>query len=78
MNKQSITLMRVRRSRITSQQLDQDWLIEFGVCLNKINDEKKMQEIKKIFIEAYFENIQEGMNPREAIQKAKTIALCFF
>ncbi|PNX48789.1 MAG: hypothetical protein BV459_01600 [Thermoplasmata archaeon M11B2D] len=70
--------MRVRRSRITSQQLDQDWLIEFGVCLNKINDEKKMQEIKKIFIEAYFENIQEGMNPREAIQKAKTIALCFF
>ncbi|PNX51800.1 MAG: hypothetical protein BV458_11010 [Thermoplasmata archaeon M9B2D] len=68
----------MRRSRITSQQLDQDWLIEFGVCLNKINDEKKMQEIKKIFIEAYFENIQEGMNPREAIQKAKTIALCFF
>jgi len=70
--------MRVRRSVKTSQELDQDWLIEFGVSLKNINDEKKMQEIKKIFIEAYFENIQEGMNPRDAIQKAKTIALCFF
>ena len=40
-------------------------------------DQKKLQEIKKVFVEAYFENIRDGMNQKEALQKAKSIALCF-
>jgi hypothetical protein len=33
--------------------------------------------VKKVFVETYLENIREGKNPKEALQKAKAIALCF-
>jgi hypothetical protein len=69
--------MRVRRSLQTPKELDPDWFKEFAFFLNNHKNEKKTQEVKKIFIQSYFENIQEGMNPKEAIQKAKTLALCF-
>ena len=59
------------------QQLDPEWFKEFGNFLNKNGNKKKLQEVKKIFVEAYFENIRGGMNTKEALQNAKSIALCF-
>lgn len=59
------------------QELTIEWFKEFARLLNKNGDEKKIQQVKKVFVEAYFENIREGMNQKEAVQKAKSLALCF-
>ncbi len=70
--------MRVRLSLETPKKLNQDWFIEFGVPFNKINNKKRIQEVQKIFIETYFENIRNGVIPKDAAEKAKTIARCFY
>jgi len=59
------------------QRLDSEWLSACINYLNKNNDEKKFELVNKIFIETYLENIQEGMNPKDALQKAKWVAFCF-
>jgi len=69
--------MWVRQSFKDQKQSDPEWLREFAIFLNKNGNKEKLAEVKKIFTEAYLENIREGMNPKEALQKAKSIALCF-
>jgi hypothetical protein len=69
--------MRVRRSSENHQQHDPEWLREFAGFLEKNGNKKKFQSVKKIFVETYFENIRNGMHPREALQNAKSVALCF-
>jgi hypothetical protein len=69
--------MSERPSSQKKQQLDPEWFKEFANFLNRNGNRKKLQEVKKIFVEAYFENIREGMNTKEALQNAKSIALCF-
>jgi hypothetical protein len=69
--------MRVRRSSENQQQLDPEWLREFASFLERNGNNKKFQSVKKIFVETYFENVRNGMHPREALQNAKTVALCF-
>lgn len=64
-------------SQQTEEEFTPDWFKEFAFLLNKKNDSKKIQEAKKVFVAAYFENIKEGMNQKDAVQKAKTLALCF-
>jgi hypothetical protein len=59
------------------KQQDPEWLIEFANFLSKNDNRKKFEEVKKIFVESYFENIRDGMNPKDAMQKAKSVALCF-
>ncbi len=68
--------MRVRRSS-NQQQLDSEWLSECTNFLNENNDEKKFELVNKIFVDTYFENIREGMNHDDALQKAKWVAFCF-
>ena len=65
--------MWVRTSVDKQQQLDPEWLME----LANFDDKEKFKVVKKIFAETYLENIQEGMNPKIALQKAKSVALCF-
>jgi hypothetical protein len=60
-----------------STQLDPEWLREFANFLDKKGNRDKYMEVKKIFVEAYFENVREGMNSKDALQKAKTVASCF-
>jgi hypothetical protein len=60
-----------------NQQLDPEWMREFTDYLNENSDKKKFHLINKIFIETYFENIRNGLNPKDAMEKAKTTALCF-
>jgi hypothetical protein len=57
--------------------LDPEWLRMFTIFLNENCDKKKFEMVKKIFVETYFENIRSGLNPKEAMEKAKTTALCF-
>ena len=64
--------MRVRRF-ITNQH-ESDSEIYNG---NKNDDGKKLELVNKIFMETYLENIQEGMNQKDALQKAKWVAFCF-
>jgi hypothetical protein len=67
----------MRQSSENRQQLDPDWLKEFTNFLNENGNKKKFDMVKKIFVETYFENTRNGMNPKEAMEKAKTTALCF-
>ena len=69
--------MRVKSSSDNQQQIDPEWLREFVNFLNKNGNKEQMEAAKKIFVENYFEKIREGMNPRDALQKAKSIALSF-
>ncbi len=65
------------QSSENQQQLDPEWLREFTNFLHENDNKEKFHMIKKIFIETYFENIRNGLNPKEAMEKAKTTALCF-
>ncbi len=69
--------MRVRHSSEEQENSDPEWLREIAVFLNKSGNREKLQTVKKIFVESYLENIREGMNPKEALQNAKSVALCF-
>jgi len=69
--------MRVRISPDKQQELDTEWLSECTNFLNKNNNEEKLELVNKIFVETYLENIREGMNPKDALQKAKWVAFCF-
>jgi len=69
--------MRVRNSSTTQQELDSEWLRECTNFINNNNNEKIFELVNKIFVETYYENLREGMNPRDALQKAKWVAFCF-
>jgi hypothetical protein len=69
--------MWVRNSSNNQQSLDPEWIKEFSHFLEKNGNKEKFTVVKKIFVESYFENVREGMNSKEALQKAKTVALCF-
>jgi len=69
--------MQVRRSSDQQQQLDPEWLREFTNFLDKNGNKEKFKVVKKVFVETYLENVREGMNPKDALQKAKSVALCF-
>jgi len=69
--------MWVSDSSDKQQQLDPEWLREFANFLDKNGNKEILEVVKKVFVETYLENIREGMNPRDALQKAKSVALCF-
>lgn len=69
--------MWARQDTSNQQELTTEWFKEFVRLINKNGDAKKIEYAKKVFVEAYFQNIREGMNQKEAVQKAKSLALCF-
>jgi len=69
--------MRVRRSSENRRQQDPEWITEFASFLERNGNKKKFQSAKKIFIDTYFDNVRSGMHPKEALQNAKSVALCF-
>jgi hypothetical protein len=71
-------MMWVRYSQDDRQlSKDPDWLVEFSIFFNKKGNRKKFEKVKKIFTDTYLENIREGMNSKEALKNAKSVALCF-
>jgi hypothetical protein len=69
--------MWVRNSSNHQQSLDPEWIREFSNFLEKNGNKEKFIIVKKIFVDSYFENVRDGMNSKEALAKAKTVALCF-
>lgn len=64
-------------SQQTQEEFTPDWFKEFALLLTKKNDPNRIRQAKKVFVETYFDNIREGMNQKDAVQKAKTLAMCF-
>lgn len=70
-------MIHMKRPSPMEQSLDPDWVIEFAHFINQKNTKKELEQVKKIFIETYLECIQEDIHPKIALQKAKSVALCF-
>lgn len=66
-------------NNFTNKQLsiDPEWLTEFALFLGENKNKEELEEVKGIFIETFLRNIHDGMNPKEALHNAKTIALGF-
>ncbi len=69
--------MVLRLSSQKQQEIDAEWLRECVNYINANNDEKKYKLVSQIFMDTYYENLREGMHPRDALQKAKWVAFCF-
>ncbi len=69
--------MWVRRSFELQKQLDLEWINELARFTNKNESRKKIENLKEIFIELYMENVEEGLSPKEALEKAKLMIFCF-
>ncbi len=67
----------MRQSSDLQSKLDPEWLRMFTIFVNENSNKEKIEMVKKIFVETYFENIKSGLNPKEAMEKARTTALCF-
>ena len=59
------------------QQLDPEWLREFAYFLDQNDNKTRLKEVKTIFVQSYFDNIHDGINPKDALNNARSIALCF-
>ena len=64
-------------SKPKQKNIDTEWLREFTLSNHNNNDERKYELVNKIFIDAYYDNLQEGMKPKDALEKAKWVAFCF-
>jgi len=53
---------------------DPEWFME----LANFGNPEKFKGVKKVFVETYFENIRKGMDPKDALQKAKEIVQCYY
>ena len=69
--------MWVRRSLNIEKQLDLVWINELARFINQQDSANKIEELKKTFIDLYVENLQEGLSPSEALEKAKLMIFCF-
>jgi hypothetical protein len=56
---------------------DPEWILELAKFFNKKGNMEKFFIVKKVFCETYLENVREGMKPEAAIEKAKSVAICF-
>ena len=69
--------MLVRRSIDLQKQLDLEWIDELSRFTHQKDNKKKIENLKEIFIELYIENLQEGLNPPDALEKTKLMIFCF-
>ena len=69
--------MWVRRSLELQKQLDLEWINELVRFSHQKDNNKKIENLKETFVELYIENLQEGLNPTEALEKAKLMIFCF-
>ena len=69
--------MWVRRSLELQKQLNLEWINELARFTHQKDSKKKIDNLKEIFIELYIDNLQEGLNPMEALEKAKLMIFCF-
>ena len=65
------------RHSSNKQLQDPDWLQELGKFLNNSGNGDELEMVRTIYYQTYFEYVDEGMPPEIAIQKAKSVAICF-
>jgi hypothetical protein len=70
--------MWVRHSSDKQCQQDPEWLRELEKFLNENGNKEKFEMVKNIFVEAYFENIRDGVNSKEAFAKSEIGCVMFF
>ncbi len=56
---------------------DPGWLTELASFLEQNRNVERLKEVKAVFVQTYFDNIHDGMTPRDALDNARTIALCY-
>jgi len=59
------------------KERDPDWIIEIAVGLLDINIDNLSDHQKKMLRDQYLANLRHGLKPREAMEKALQIVLCF-
>jgi len=74
---QSITQMWVRRSLELEKQLDLEWINELVRFTHQKDNKQRLENLKETYIDLYIQNLQEGLKPQEALEKAKLMILCF-
>jgi len=67
----------LKKSLQGTKQNDPEWITEIAVLLLNININELSENQKKILRYTYLENLRDGMKPKEAIEKALQIILCF-
>ncbi len=56
---------------------DPEWLQELGKFLNNSGNGEELEMVRTIYYQSYREFVDEGMPPEVAINKAKSVAICF-
>ena len=59
------------------KKCDPEWIKVIANALLDININNLSDRQKKMLRDQYLENIREGLKPKEAIEKALQIVLCF-
>ena len=61
----------------TISELDPEWIKVIATALLDININSLSESQKKMLRDQYFDFIRDGLKPKEAIDKALQIVLCF-
>ena len=61
----------------TINECDPEWIKVIATAILDININSLTESQKKMLRDQYFDNIRDGLKPKEAIDKALQIVLCF-
>ena len=68
----------MRNNKLQSiKKRDPEWIIEIAKGLLDINTNDLSESQKKMLRDQYLENLRSGLKPKEAMEKAFQIVLCF-
>lgn len=73
-----------KKKQIKSKKLqglnecDPEWIKEIAEGFLDININNLSISQKKMLRDQYLENLRDGLKPKEAIEKALQVALCFY
>lgn len=59
------------------REKDPEWIKEIAEGLLDVNINNLSNDQKKMLSDNYIENLHEGLKPRDAMQKALQVVLCF-
>jgi hypothetical protein len=69
--------MWVRHSIDIQKQLDLEWINDLARFTHQKDNKKKIENLKEIFTDLYMENLEDGLSPTDALEKAKLMIFCF-
>ena len=66
-----------RKTLLGKSKDDPEWIKEIAFQISILKKQKITDEDKKLFRELFLEYQRGGLSPKDAIEKAKNIVLCF-